>query len=346
MILDEAHLYRLLNSMKSYNIDDSFEIHFEKQFLVPYSGIEDVEQQYPEFGGDSIYMIFQTDRLELTKILFDHDPPAFEYRNTATGHTDRLGNLWFFPHPIRKEALHMEIVSGLFLEVGIREAWLKAFPQLGKYTPVKISIYDLITQSQRDFETASEYQLLYIGASRNVYQRLKNHKTILKIYRDMALFQPNKELFVWLLKPKSKLYKYDGDDRKSLLLSSSVWYKDGALGMDVDPEGLLFIAEAILINYFKPEYNEQYVNKLPSSSHVVYSKLREQCVKNLQVNLNLFMPPQKMLLSLKTETVNTGAAKHISLYGALEDLEKSPTESIISCDVMPDELYSLFIGDS
>ena len=115
--------------------------------------------------------------------------------------------------------------------------------------------------------------------------------------------------------------------------------------MDVDSKDLLLVAEAILINYFKPEFNEKYVKKAPSGSHLVYSRLRERGVKNLQLNLNLFIQPYKKLLSFKTKTVDTGNAKHITLYGALESLEKNSKESIISCDVMPDDLYWLFIGE-
>ena len=343
--LDREQLLEKLKSMKSFNLDDSFEIAFDKQFMIPDFSIDDVSQLYPEYGGDAIYMILQADKLELTNIYFDHDPPVIEYRNTTTGKLHLLSNLWFFQHPIHRDSLHMKIISGTLIEVGIKEAWRRRDPELKKYTPIKYSIYDLITQYSREHETVSEYDLLYIGSSKNGYQRLTDHKTILKIYRNTDAFHPKKEIFSWILKPKAKFYKKSMGDLTSIVLSSSVWPREDFFDIDVGPEDLLLITEAILINYFKPEYNEQYVNKLPNKSQAVYAKLHDAGVKNLQVNLNLFMQTYKDILSIKTNIINTNKAKHITLYCSLENLEKNPEKSIISADVMPEELYSIFIGD-
>lgn len=313
--------------------------------MIPYFAIDAAAQLYPEYGGDAVYMILQTDRLELTNIYLDYDPPVIEYRNSATGEFHQLSNLWFFPHPVHRDALHMQIVSGTLIEIGIKEDWRRRHPELALYSPIRCSIYDLLTQASRDHETASEYDLLYIGSSRNVYQRLTNHKTLLKIYRHTASDRPNKETFVWILNPKSKLHKQSAGDLNRIILSSSVWFKEGLLGMDVESENLLYLAEAMLINYFKPTYNEQYVTKMPNTSHTVYAKLRDAGVKNLQMNLNLFMQADKDILSIKTPTINTNKAKHINLYSALESMERYPTNNIISADVMPEDLYSLFTGE-
>lgn len=343
--LDKKQLLEKLKAMKSFNRDDSFEVAFDKQFMVPYSGIDDVAQIYPEYGGNSIYMILQADRLEFTNIHFDYDPPVIEYRNSATAQTHRIDNLWFFTHPIPKDALHMKIISGTLIEIGIKEVWRQRDPQLEKYTPLKLSIYDLIVQSRREVETSSEYELLYIGSSKNVYHRLTHHETVLKIYRHTASIHPDKEIFVWILKPKPKFYKQNLRNFNSIILSSSVWHKKGPLGIDVEDENLLLISEAMLINYFKPKYNKQHAGKRPSRSHATYENLRDTGVKNLQVNLNLFMQTYKEILSIKTDTTNTNKAKHITLYGALENLLQTPENNIISAEVMPEELYSLFFGD-
>lgn len=47
---DKEQLLEKLKSMKSFNLDDSFELAFDKQFMVPYSSIDDVMQFYPEYG--------------------------------------------------------------------------------------------------------------------------------------------------------------------------------------------------------------------------------------------------------------------------------------------------------
>jgi len=250
-----------------------------------------------------------------------------------------------FSFPIPQNALHMEIISSTLIEIGIKETWRALKPQWQEFEPVEMNIYDLVTQSQREDETIYEYDLLYIGSSKNVYNRLtKGHETILKIYRDMTSTRTNKEIFVWILKPKSHLYRQSLGELVTLTLSGSERLKDDMIGIDVDDEHLLAISEAMLINYFKPEYNEHYKNKMPSYSHAVYAKFRTAGVKHLQVNLNLFMQIYKDILYIKTESKNTGKAKHINLYAELENLIKKPEDSIVSVKILPEELYSLFIG--
>ncbi len=345
MTPEQIQLLKAIKSMKSFEIDNSFEIAFHKQLLIPYFNMDDMALAFPEFSGSAIYMVLQSDRLELIEIDKGSDPPGILYRNCTTGRSDRLDNLWFFPFPIPRNALHMEIVSNAVLEVGIKKEWRSRCPQFREYIPIKISIYDLITQSGRETETVSAYELLYIGSSKNIYRRLNNHETILKIFRHNAASNPTKELFVWILKPKPKFYNKEVGAFAGMLLSSSVWQKEGPLSIDVEEENLLLIAEAMLINYFKPEYNEQYVSKMPSSAHVVFTKLKNAGAHNLQVNLNLFMQTYKVILTLKTSTVDTDNAKHLSLLCTLESLEKNPQSTIISAEVMPEILYPFLIGD-
>lgn len=339
-------LWEKLQSMKCFNLNDSFEVFFPQQLVIPYSRLEDAMLQYHDFDGAAIYMILKADRMELIDIDFAHDPPVIEYRNTATNEKHFLDNLWFFSHPVRRDALQMQIISSTQLEIGVKEEWRKRDEQLTEYTPVTIGIYDLITQSYRNKVTVTPYDILYIGSSKKVYHRLTNHETILKIFRHMAVSSPNQEIFVWFLKPKQKLHKQFGDALTRVNLSDSQWAKDGPFGLDVAPEALLYLAETMLIHYFKPAYNEQHVDQLPSLSHVTYAQLHKAGVQHVQVNLNLYMQVFQEILSLNTHSVNTNRAKHITIYGALKDLQKNAKGNILSAEVMPDALYDLFIGSS
>ena len=55
---DKEQLLEKLKSIKGFNLDNSFELAFDKQFMVPYSSIDDVAQLYPEYGGNAIYIWF------------------------------------------------------------------------------------------------------------------------------------------------------------------------------------------------------------------------------------------------------------------------------------------------
>ncbi|MBC8530447.1 GIY-YIG nuclease family protein [Gehongia tenuis] len=334
-----------IKSMKCFGLDHSFEIIFDKQFLAPYARLDDLILTYPEYGGSAVYMMLAADRLELTGIDFAHDPPVIEYRNAATGETGRLDNLWFFPFPVPRAGLHMKILSSTVLEVGIREEWRRRYPHLADYAPLSIGLADLVVQSRRDRETTDPYEILYIGSSKDVYQRLTRHETILKIYRHIMTAQPNRELFVLLLKPKPKFYRQSPGGSIQLTLSSSVWDREGPMKADVGAENLLLIAEAMLINYFKPKFNEHYAHTRPSLSQAAYARLLEGGVKHIQVNLNLFMQPYKVRLSLRTDSRSTEGAKHVTVYGALESLMRGPEEDILCGEAMPDELYDLLMGE-
>jgi hypothetical protein len=115
--------------LKNFSLEKSFEIFFKKQFLIPYSVIDDVEIIYPEYGGEAIYMILQTERLEFTKIHLNSDLPIIEYRNISTGKTHQIDNIWFFPIPVPRNALQMELASKTLIEVGIKEEWRKCYPE-------------------------------------------------------------------------------------------------------------------------------------------------------------------------------------------------------------------------
>ena len=142
------------------------------------------------------------------------------------------------------------------------------------------------------------------------------------------------------------MFKGTSSADTSLVLSSSSWPKEGQFGLCVQTKDLLFLAEAMLFYYFKPEFNEQYVNHMPNTTHVIYTKLQEAGVTHVQVHLNLFMQTYREILSLRSQAVDTDKAKHLTLYAAVQDLAKRPKDDIISADVLPEELYPILIGDS
>ena len=142
-------LFEKMDSLKLFCLDNSFEIAFEKQFLVPYACIDIVADVYSEYGGYALYMILQDDKLKITGINMNNDPPIIEYKNCTTHEKHQIDNLWFFSFPVPRKALHMQIVSDTLLEVGIKDEWRRHVPQWQKIEPIKLNIYDLITQSQK-----------------------------------------------------------------------------------------------------------------------------------------------------------------------------------------------------
>lgn len=318
-----------------------FEISFD-QLLVPDFRIYEAAEAFPEFSEKAVYMLLQSDKLVFTNIDFNNDPPTIECRNTTTDQLYKIDNFWAFPCPISKEALYMEIISDTLIDTGIKEKYKQYYPQFVQN--LKFDIYHLIALSNKNSVTKSQFDLLYIGRSKGFFNRTKDrHEKVNKIRRDIASGAlPNKELFVWILKPKPEFHQRYSFDLCNFAFSDSCWNKEGPFSIDIEDKNLLGITEAMLVNYFKPQYNNHYVNGIRDIEDL--KALRKAGVKKVLVNLNLFLQPTKDLLVVGTETENTNNNKHITLEMSLGKMLKEGSVEISSL-VMPDELYPIFIGE-
>lgn len=135
-----------------------------------------------------------------------------------------------------------------------------------------LPIYLKYTENQIDCE------IIYIGQSygtegnRYAKDRLKAHSTLQQILSDIAFDEPILDVAIsmWEFTP-NLLATFDGVSNNYLMSDED----DDEHMMKVfsSPQNIrinsqmITIVEAALINYFKPEYNEKYVNNFPDSTH-------------------------------------------------------------------------------
>lgn len=137
----------------------------------------------------------------------------------------------------------------------------------------EFDIYHMIWENAQD-EKPEEYDLLYIGKSNaqesdfDILKRLNSHKTIQKITRENNLYYRSKELMIMIFSFKSKLFRpYNLDCYLAhIMLGNSGWEKAKLLTNIKENQEMILFIEAMLINHFKPKYNQQYVDKLSISN--------------------------------------------------------------------------------
>lgn len=141
------------------------------------------------------------------------------------------------------------------------------FPEeckLNKWFFYEFDIYHLIWEKQKEREITEKYDLLYIGKSNaeksdfDILNRLSSHKTIQKITRDMNQEYRSKELMLMIFSFKSKLYRGYGVPQyfTNIVMGDSKWEQAKLLVNIKENQEMILLIETILINHFKPKYNQ------------------------------------------------------------------------------------------
>nr|WP_154892902.1 hypothetical protein [Paenibacillus xylanexedens] len=120
-----------------------------------------------------------------------------------------------------------------------------------------------------------DLEVLYIGrsfghkTSRNVFDRLNHHETVQKIYSEKS-WDSDIWMTAWKFTPNS-IAIFDPNDSSDALrnyihdLVESK--KNETKFLQISDKQNIAVAEAALINYFKPIYNVNFIDNFPSPSH-------------------------------------------------------------------------------
>jgi len=166
------------------------------------------------------------------------------------------------------------------LEIEIRdEIFLKLHPEF--INPcVKIYAHDLFITYSEWLVDKQEFEVLYIGQSygkrgeRTAITRLSSHSTLQKILMDCQSKYSDKHIYLLLLEITTNLnMSFDGISRKyTKSLEESDEHLMNVLNNLPEEQQIVNISEAALINYFKPEYNRNFVENFPNENHKGYKQ--------------------------------------------------------------------------
>lgn len=138
-----------------------------------------------------------------------------------------------------------------------------------------------------------KYKVLYIGQSKqdDIFKRLEKHSTIQRIHREISKKHDNKELYILLSGVRCNVINRDILLNNSELIFSYSMGKKFQLLDIIHKEEVVNIAEAILISYFKPEFN---INLKELKSKIkTYSKFKEANLQNVYFSLDLYFAQSK-----------------------------------------------------
>lgn len=139
-----------------------------------------------------------------------------------------------------------------------------------------------------------DLEVVYVGMSygdgeRSAKDRLQSHSTLQQVLADMNSDDPDGEALLILVQyaPPFSIISIDGRD-KSLNVEGD---RDAIDDLDkqqtlIGEKVQIALAEAGLIRYFKPHYNDKYKNNFPSRAHVVTESLYSVDFTGFVVELN------------------------------------------------------------
>lgn len=141
-----------------------------------------------------------------------------------------------------------------------------------------------------------DLEVLYIGrsfgstekSSRNVFDRLEKHEKAQKIYSENK-WDKDIWLTAWRFEPSSLAYFHpEGSDidLKNYIHDFIESKRTTSPFLQLSDKQNVCLAEAALINYFKPHYNKEFKNTFPSRNHSDYNECYELNLDYIVVELD------------------------------------------------------------
>lgn len=166
-------------------------------------------------------------------------------------------------------------------------------------------------------KTLRDLEVVYIGMSygdgtRSAKDRLTSHSTLQQVLADMSADEPDSEALLILVQyaPPISMISFDGRDKSLKDDDDRDLISDLAKQQElIDEKTEIALAEAGLIKYFKPRYNDKYKNNFPDKAHVITQSLYSIDFIAFIVELNT----EDIKVRLFSENVNPGF-HHIASY--------------------------------
>lgn len=173
------------------------------------------------------------------------------------------------------------------------EEFLRKNPKVKRI--VEIKAQNLYMFSAKSIVSREEYEILYIGQSygkkgrRTALDRLEAHSTLQKILTEYKEEHPDKHIYILLLEMEARLaMSFDGISKKFTKSEDESMEHLKKVYSDLPKEEqIINIVEAAMINYFKPEYNVNFVENFPDKNHKGYRQYFDLDYNMLTIEIDL-----------------------------------------------------------
>ena len=195
------------------------------------------------------------------------------------------------------------------------EDFLKRHPEF-VHTELDIMAQELFQCAAECFMQKQEFEVLYIGqaygkdGNRTAFDRLEQHATLQKILTEYRNDHPDKHIYILLLEIQKQLaMSFDGRSKEYMKTEeeSDKHMKQVCCNLPEEDQ-VINITEAALINYFKPEYNINFVDNFPNENHKGYRQYYDLDYNSLLVELDLEFDHAPLILQIPAH-LTTHSAK-------------------------------------
>lgn len=152
---------------------------------------------------------------------------------------------------------------------------------------------NIVSVKQDHASPLKNLEVLYVGqsfgnGSRSAHERLKSHSTLQKILADSSYKYPDSEISVLMFKfePYRLLMSFDGISKDTIDGTKDKQRFISIQNNPLKPKQQVGLAEATLIRYFQPEYNDKFKIKFPSPKIKLLKKCFELDFSGLVIEIN------------------------------------------------------------
>lgn len=154
---------------------------------------------------------------------------------------------------------------------------------------------DLMLMYASELFEKTVFKVLYIGQAfgrmgeRTAFNRLSSHSTLQKILTECQSKYADKHIYILLMEFTPQLLSvFDGISKEyTMTEEESDKHMHDVLCNLPQEQQVINITEAALINYFKPEYNTNYVESFPNENHKGYRQYFDLDYNSLCVEIDL-----------------------------------------------------------
>lgn len=171
-----------------------------------------------------------------------------------------------------------------------------------------------------DEEILRELEVLYVGqayakGNRSAIDRLKSHSTLQKILADVLYKMPDHEILILAFEyvPYRVIASIDGIDKTAIRDESDALRFISIMDNPLTEHQQICLAEAGLIRYFQPEYNEIYKSSFPADDQ----KILHDCYKYDFSGLITEIDTEDLHVSLYSTTVSP-SYHHIAQFDLID----------------------------
>lgn len=160
---------------------------------------------------------------------------------------------------------------------------------------ITLPAQDLFEMFAYSLVNKREFEVLYIGQAygqhgeRTAFNRLSSHSTLQKILTDCQSKYSDRHIYILLLEFTPVLNMVlDGLSKKyTMSEAESDKHMNDVLSNLPEEQQIINITEASIINFFKPEYNINFIENFPNKSHKGYKQYFDLDYNCLTVEIDL-----------------------------------------------------------